>query len=359
MSRTPPTTLQLTTPLLRWLAADSQWRQLPLTWRAGAAWRATWGSVNARLSARMSATIAAESTAPLPDPLLIVGPWRSGTTVMHELLVAATGGIAPQTWQCMNAATFQIGKAPRVGVALARPMDGLEIRADSPQEDEFALLTLGVPSAYRAFLMPHRLGELTDTLNPDWWMAHPEWIAAWEGFLRGVMSNSGSTRLPLILKSPNHTFRLPAILTRFPAARVVWMARPASDIFLSNRKMWRAMFAAHGLTALSDLAALDGFLATALERAADVLHWCRKTLPPRQFALVTHASLRSRPEAVTRSVLAALDLRADVQLADALARIEQGRVEQHRGATLPAPAATACAALDDAQALLPIASAMR
>ncbi|MDP2006317.1 MAG: sulfotransferase [Rubrivivax sp.] len=351
MNAWPPHTLQLTRPLLRWLAADPQWRQLPLAWRTGATWRAAWGSLNTQLSARLSTAALGEGVALPPDPLLIVGPWRSGTTVMHELLVAATGGTTPQTWQCMNAAAFQLGGAPRTGVALARPMDGLEIRADSPQEDEFALLTLGVPSAYRAFLMPHRLDELADTLDPAFWLARPEWLLAWETFLRGVWRSTPSARAPLILKSPNHSFRLPSILERFPAARVLWMARPAADVFHSNRKMWQAMFATHGLTALGDAAALDRFLAIALQRAAELLRWCQRTLPPRQFSMAAQAKLRTDPEATTRAVLAALDLRADGQLEDTLARIRKGRVEQHGGATLPPCAEAACATLDEAQAL--------
>jgi hypothetical protein len=347
MRVTPRHTLQLTRPLLHWLAADPLWQQLPLAWRAGAAWRATWGSVNTHLSA----TAHPRDTAPLPDPLLIVGPWRSGTTVMHELLVAATGAVTPQTWQCMNAAAFQLGRAPRAGVALARPMDGLEIRADSPQEDEFALLTLGVPSAYRAFLMPHRLEELADTLDPHWWQVHTEWLAVWEGLLRGVMHHAGSARLPLILKSPNHTFRLPAIMARFPAARVVWMARPAMEVFLSNRKMWHAMFAAHGLTSSIDEAALDGFLALALRRAAQVLEWCTTELPLERCVVVQHAALRARPEAATRALWQLLAGQAvdEAALQRAATLTARGRVEAYAPMDLIAELAAAVSELDRVQ----------
>lgn len=348
MSRRPPSTLQLTLPLLRWLQADPQWLRLPLAWRAGAAWRAAWGSVNARLS---TAT-AAERSAPLPDPLLIVGPWRSGTTVMHELLVAASGGIAPQTWQCMNAAAFQLGRPPRAGVALARPMDGLEIRADSPQEDEFALLTLGVPSAYRAFLMPHRLDELGDTLDPDFWLAHPQWLPVWEGFLRGVMRNIENTRRPLILKSPNHTFRLPAILRRFPDAKVVWMARPAAEVFHSNRRMWRAMFELHGLTAPADPAALDRFLARALDALAQVLEACVEPLPPGRCVVVRHDALRAQPLTTVRASwlrLAAGQGTDEDALDRAVGRTGQGRVEVYSRVDLPPDVAVAARRLDRAQ----------
>jgi omega-hydroxy-beta-dihydromenaquinone-9 sulfotransferase len=322
--------LALSRPLLHWLRQDPAWRRLPAVQRARLAWQAGWGSINAHLARSLAQTTRMQPA--LQDPVFIVGPWRSGTTVMHELLVAATGCSTPLTWQCMNACAFQLGTPRAATAALARPMDGLEIRPDSPQEDEFALLTLGAPSAYRAFWMPHRIGELHDTLLPDYWLADPHWLPVWEGFLRGVLRSSGaSARQPLICKSPNHSFRLPAILRRFPAARVVWMARSASEVLASNRKMWRAMFDTHGLTE-ADNVALDAFLAAALQEAAQVLAWCDEHLPSTQWCLVRHEALLAAPReavhAVCRRLLAGLAV-DDAALDRAIAHTAKGRVERY------------------------------
>jgi hypothetical protein len=344
--------LALSRPLLRWLRQDPAWPQLPAALRARAAWQAGWGSLNARLSLSLDH---GESVRPvLQDPLLIVGPWRSGTTVMHELLTAATGCTTPLTWQCMNACAFQLG-APRASTAaLARPMDGLEIRHDSPQEDEFALLTLGVPSAYRAFWMPHRIGELHDMLSPACWLGDPDWLAAWEGFLRGVLQSRGAAaRQPLILKSPNHTYRLPAILRRFPGARLVWMARSAGEVMASNRKMWRAMFAAHGLTP-ADNVALDAFLAAALQGAAQTLAWCHEHVPPTQWCVVRHDALLAAPQETVRTLCRHLagELTIDeAALEQAVARTATGRVERYDTVADANPVtAAAVLQLDAAQA---------
>jgi omega-hydroxy-beta-dihydromenaquinone-9 sulfotransferase len=344
VSTSPRSELQLSRPLLRWLAADPQWRQLPLRWRASAAWRAGWGSINASLAAAAHRSDASA----LPDPLLVVGPWRSGTTVMHELLVAATGGATPRTWQCMNATAFELGNAPRAAAVVARPMDGLEIRADSPQEDEFALLTLGAPSAYRAFLMPHRLGELTPTLDADWWQAQGDWLAVWERFLRGVWRTTPSPQAPLILKSPNHSFRLPAIMARFPATRVVWMARPAADVFVSNRKMWRAMFEAYAVTA-PDWSALDAFLARALAAAADMLDWCAAQVPAEQWLIVRQAQLQAQPESTVLACWPRLVPGTTPDLAGlrrAIAGHASGRIEAPTAQALPPEAHVAAERLD-------------
>lgn len=344
--------LSLSRPLLHWLRQDPAWPRLPAALRAKLAWQAGWGSVNASMARSLAQTAPLQPV--LQDPVLIIGPWRSGTTVMHELLAAATGCSTPLTWQCMNACAFQLGTPRAATVALARPMDGLEIRHDSPQEDEFALLTLGAPSAYRAFWMPHRLGELHNTLSPAYWLADANWLPVWEGFLRGVLRSSGAAaRQPLILKSPNHTFRLPAILRRFPKARVVWMARSASDVLASNRKMWRAMFDTHGLTA-PDHAALDRFLAAALQGAAQVLTWCGHNLPSGQWCVVQHEALLADPQATVRNVcqqlLGGLPIDA-AALERAVAGTAKGRIERYAAvADLDPLIANAVHELDTAQA---------
>lgn len=344
--------LALSRTLLQWLREDPAWRQLPITLRARLHWQAGWGSVNARLS--NATALGATDPTVLQDPLLIVGPWRCGTTVMHELLVAATGCATPLTWQCMNACAFQLGAPRRATATLARPMDGLEIRHDSPQEDEFALLTLGLPSAYRGFWMPHRIGELHATLSPDFWLHHTEWLPVWEAFLRGVLGSGGSgARQPLILKSPNHSFRLPAILRRFPRARVLWMARSAGDVMASNRKMWRAMFARHGLTP-PDGAPLDAFLAAALSAAAESLGWCEAHVPAAQWTVVRNEALVAAPQATTRAVCR--HLLADIEidepaLAQAVAQTASGRIERYAAAPHEHDAiARAVEKLDAAQA---------
>jgi hypothetical protein len=346
MSRSPLHTVDA--ELLAWLTAGAGWRALGLGTRAQLRWRSTWATLNRRLSEARVAQAPA-----LAPPLFIVGPWRSGTTVMHELLTAATGWPTPLTWQCMNASAFQLLPAPRQDVRIARPMDGLEISALSPQEDEFALLTLGVDSAYRGFLMPERLPELLHTLDPAHWDAHADtWLPRFERFMAGVLATSARPNGRLILKSPNHSFRLPALLRRFPGAQVVWMLRDATTVFHSNRKMWQSMFAEHSLSAGAP-AALDSFLGTALGRCADVLTGLQSSLPPQRWVAVAQSSLAADPRGTVARVIEQLGLEAGPAdaLEAALARTRQGRIE-HYGKPAPPEAAAGVAALDRAQAAL-------
>lgn len=331
--------------LLKWLRAGAGWSSLALSTRAQLRWRCAWASLNRRLS---EARVA--QAPPLAPPLFIVGPWRSGTTVMHELLTAATGWPTPLTWQCMNATAFQLLPAPQQGNGVARPMDGLEISALSPQEDEFALLTLGVDSAYRGFLSPERLPDLLHTLDPGYWSAHEaEWLPRFERFMDGVLASGGHAGRRLILKSPNHSFRLPALLRRFPEAQVVWMVRDGATVFHSNRKMWQAMFAEHRLTR-GEPQGLDAFLGMALQSCAQVLGQLQIELPPQRWIAVEQAALAADPRATVASVMRQLSLPPgpEAALEAALARTRQGRIERYEQA-VPGSATAGVAALDAAR----------
>jgi hypothetical protein len=340
-------TLPTSMALYQWLSADLRWRGLPAGLRARHAWAAGWGSINHALSR----ALAGQEPAPaLAEPWLIVGLWRSGSTVMHELLSAATGLASPTTWQCLHAATLRTSRPSAQGLAVQRPMDGLPLSDASPQEDEFALLSMGVPSAYRGFLMPHRMSELRTMLDPDHWTDGANWLGKWEAFLGDVALSNTVAAQPLILKSPNHTFRLPAILTRFPSSKVVWMTRHPAQVYHSNLKMWRSMFELHGLTEPDD-SGLDGFLAEALDRAATMLQWCCTHLDRSQFVVVDHHALQAAPEDTLRRLCDRLrpgQAMDEGRLQRAMQRLQGGRVDQY-DAELPPHAQAAADALELSQ----------
>ncbi|MCZ8234450.1 MAG: sulfotransferase [Inhella sp.] len=312
--------LAVSQPLLAWLRDDPAWRQLPWSTRAGLAWRARLGSWNAGLSAQLAPARS------LPEhALFILGPWRSGSTVMHELLHAALGWPTPRTWQCMDPTAFQLQRAPRRDTPVARPMDGLALGALSPQEDEFALLGLGVDSAYRGFWMPHRLDALHHTLDPAHWQQQADWLSVWGRFVGAIQGPHPQ----VLLKSPNHSFRWPAFVAALPQAKAVWMLRDGASVFASNRKMWRQMTQLHGLTEVEP-AALDRFLAAALRRCAEIL--ASNDLPDNRFATCHQERLRQQPAAEVRRLVEQLQLSDRVDeaaLAAAVARTASGRIDAY------------------------------
>jgi hypothetical protein len=159
-------------------------------------------------------------------------------------------------------------------------MDAGLIETLSPQEDEFAALLLGEQSTYRGFIDPRRFDELGILL--DQWSSRASIEAAplsnrWECFLRAVLIGSPG---PLLLKSPNHTFRLPWLVSRFPRSRFIWLTRRPADVLDSNRRMWAAMIENYGQWRM-DPASLTRFLERAMRNHDDILDWARSAFADR------------------------------------------------------------------------------
>lgn len=244
------------------------------------------------------------------DPAWILGLWRSGTTALHQALANDPQFCTPSTWQCMAPSSFAISGRPRKSASIARPMDAMLVDTDSPQEDEFAWLLLGGDSAYRGFLDPTRFDDLEALLNPAYWDCETPWAAEgyWRDFLGQIVAAAGS-RKRLLMKSPNHTFRILGLLRRFPSSPCVWITREPSSIVQSNLKMWRSMIGLYGLTA-EQPAKLEAFLSTALIEAASILTTLCARLDRRQLVVVRQEDLRLSPCTLVAETMARWGLSA-------------------------------------------------
>jgi omega-hydroxy-beta-dihydromenaquinone-9 sulfotransferase len=94
-------------------------------------------------------------------PVFVIGHWRTGTTLLHELLVQDPQFSYPDFFACFNPnhrllterffKTYANWMAPQ-----QRPMDNMAAGWGRPQEDEFALALLGLPSTYTDLAFPRR-----------------------------------------------------------------------------------------------------------------------------------------------------------------------------------------------------------
>jgi hypothetical protein len=285
------------------------------------AWQAFWFEVNWRLEER--------SLAPLPlpqDPVFVLGLWRSGTSVLHELLTLATGWQTPRTWQCFNPSTCFLTGPPGHEAIISRPMDAGLIATSGPQEDEFASLLLGEPSIYRGFIDPRRLGECTSSL----WYPRTACIPLrWQSFVRGLHRQAAGRRL--ILKSPSHSFRVPALRTLFPRGKYLWVGRNLSDVMDSAARMWRAMIEQYGLWACPAGAIETLLLADMLQPCSRALSHLMDEVSPADLLWVDFEELRANPRAVLHRAADFLGMADDA--AQVSRRIEEAvrRVVIHPG----------------------------
>ena len=185
-------------------------------------------------------------------PLFILGHWRSGTTLLHELLVLDPRHTYPTTYECFAPSHFVITEwtATRLlGFLLPsrRPMDNMAAGWHRPQEDEFALCNLGLPSPYLTIAFPNEPPQ-----DQEYWtLAHvpPGALERWKKvFLRFLQEINYRSRAPkrIVLKSPPHTGRVKVLLEMFPDAKFVHIVRDPMVIFPSTVHLWKTLYLRKG-----------------------------------------------------------------------------------------------------------------
>ncbi|MBA4063167.1 MAG: hypothetical protein C0501_05535 [Isosphaera sp.] len=183
-------------------------------------------------------------------PVFVIGHWRTGTTLLHELLVQDPQFSYPDFFACFNPnhrllterffKTYANWMAPQ-----QRPMDNMAAGWGRPQEDEFALALLGLPSTYTDLAFPRRPPQHPGSLDLSGLSAGElaRWKRTFVRFLKTVSFRDGRR---LVLKSPPHTARVPHLLDIFPDARFVHIVRDPHVVFPSTVNLWKSMAGRHG-----------------------------------------------------------------------------------------------------------------
>lgn len=244
-------------------------------------------------------------------PVFVIGHWRTGTTLLHELLIRDTRFGFPDMQDCFNPnhalLTNQFFKRYASWLLPGkRPMDNMPFGWERPQEDEFALALLGLPSTYTDFAFPRRMPPDSGALDLS--CLTPAQRAKWKRvFLRFVKEVTLRTGKRLVLKSPPHTARVPLLLEVFPDAKFVHIVRDPRAVFPSTINLWKSLARFHGLQA----PVCDGVEEKVLREFRviyDRLEEARPLFKPGQFTEVRYENLVQDPVGEVEKVYAALDL---------------------------------------------------
>ena len=183
-------------------------------------------------------------------PLFIIGHWRTGTTLLHELLALDPRLRAPTNYECLAPNHFLLTGGwlkhwTSFTLPRTRGPDQMPVTWDSPQEDEFALCNMGLPSAYARIAFPNEGPRNTDYLELDSLSPQQQW--RWEEGLRLFFKQLTYARPGrLLLKSPTHTFRVPTLVRMFPRAKWINIVRNPFAVFSSTVRLWRSLYEAYG-----------------------------------------------------------------------------------------------------------------
>ncbi len=185
---------------------------------------------NAQLIETAHAANPALGAAPIKAPLIILGLPRSGTSFLHNLMAEDPNNQVPRNWQMIYPAPRSAGFNPKGDkrvTSVDKQLDlfnGLApgfrdlhpIYADSPQE--CSEITAHVFQSLR-FDSTHRVPAYFDWLEQR---GHDDAFVFHKKFLQ-FLQNGKSARW--VLKCPDHTFTLDAILRVYPDARFVILHR--------------------------------------------------------------------------------------------------------------------------------------
>jgi len=245
------------------------------------------------------------------DTVVVLGFWRFGTPLLHELLCLDSRYTYPTTHACMNPHHFLFSEASaltRQGSSARRPMDEMEVRPGSPQEDEFALLSLGARSPYEALLAPAVLPQALKLTDPRDLSPQDEarWREVFLSFLAGV-SVRGAGR-PVILKSPTHGARVSTLRELLPDARYILIVRDPMTSFESVVRMWRTMFETYSLGPILDDDEIREAVLADRPRFEAKVGSSTAGLPAKRFATITYESLVANPADVIERLYARLEL---------------------------------------------------
>jgi omega-hydroxy-beta-dihydromenaquinone-9 sulfotransferase len=251
------------------------------------------------------------ATANYRNAIVVLGYWRSGTTLLHELLCRDARYTYPTTHACMNPHHFLFSEASALaheGSGTQRPMDEMEVRPGSPQEDEFALLALGARSPYEALLIPKILAEALKLTDPRDLSPRDEkrWREVFMSFLAAV-SVRGTGR-PMILKSPTHGARVATLRELLPDAQYVLIVRDPLTGFESVVRMWRKMFELYALGPIPPDDDIREAVIADRPRFETKLAQSTSDLPSNRFTTITYESLVADPAAVIEQLYGRLEL---------------------------------------------------
>jgi len=248
---------------------------------------------------------------PVPDPLFIIGHWRSGTTLLHNLLDTDTRFATPEFCQAFFPNSFLTAGRPlrfilERTLPKKRVIDDMEFGPGLPQEDEFALCALTGLSPYVAYAFPknwqHYNRYLTFENVPE--EETRRWQKAMKAYVRKLTRHYGRA---MVLKSPPHTARLKILLEIFPNAKFVHVHRNPFDVFQSS---CRTLALGPPLLKMQhfDFSHLEELILGRYEMLYDMYLAQRALVPHGHLYEMSYAALSRDPVGEVERLYAALDL---------------------------------------------------
>jgi omega-hydroxy-beta-dihydromenaquinone-9 sulfotransferase len=247
-------------------------------------------------------------------PIFVIGHWRTGTTLLHDLFSVDPNLAYPTTYECFFPHHFLLteGTLPRVMKVLLpkkRPQDDVPVGFERPQEEEFGMMMLDQGTPYNTHAWPRFGPADSDYLD---FKGVPEkdkkrWADAYMWLYRRLYLQHGEKRL--VMKTPANAARLKLLTKLFPDARYVYLARNPLHVFPSTVKLWRALYSTQGLHNPPRLDPwLDDYVLDMFARLTEDYEEDRHLIPVNHLVELRYEDFVKDPIATMRDLYAKLDI---------------------------------------------------
>lgn len=210
-------------------------------------------SAFARLPFALGDSLLMNRKAPIHAPVFIIGHWRSGTTHLYNVMSRGRGfcfvsPFATALPYDFLTLTRLFGPLLEKSLPRGRYIDQVQVRPDSPQEDEFAIANMTALSFLHGLYFPRRFEErfrkglfFDGATNGE--------VARWK---RAVMRFYGKLqgerpKATLLVKNPVYTARIALLREIWPEAKFIHIHRSPYKVFFSMRNFYRQLFEALSL----------------------------------------------------------------------------------------------------------------
>ena len=175
--------------------------------------------------------------------VFVLGHWRSGTTYLHNLISQDPQMGYVTTYQSIFPNVLFTGKwlfkrFMQATMPKKRANDNVELNADYPQEEEFAIGNMVPLCFYYFWFFPRETRELYHRYVEYEGMTTDErelWKSAYKLLLNKALINTRGQRI--VSKNPPHTGRIKLLLETFPNAKFIHIYRNPITVFRSTRKL--------------------------------------------------------------------------------------------------------------------------
>ena len=178
-----------------------------------------------------------------PEPIFIVGHWRTGTTHLHHLICQDDRYGYVSTFQALAPDLYLVGRNSLKPVIAkiakrfhpTRLIDNIPLSMDAPQEEEFAIANLSPYSFLHAYTLPQQALYLFEKYVLLQNLSNAE-LSDWRDTFLSILKKASisSSIKPLVLKNPVNSGRIGTLLNLFPKARFIHIVRNPYNVFRST-----------------------------------------------------------------------------------------------------------------------------